>query len=397
MFLACAMVLTASAQEAVKKMVIENPWETAKQAAPVVVKLKKLKLPFEVKSAVVTLEGQEVACQLDDLDGDQRMEELVFLTDMPAKSRKEAQITLRATESSRSYTAEVYAEMLLSEKEGNHQPIRSLSVPGSSDVYNLLHHHGPAFESNLVAFRTYFDARQSVDIYGKQKRQLELKDTRFYPTPQQIADGYGDDVLWAGTTVGLGSLRGLKEGALTFIEPVELRTECIRAYGPLRTVVDIIDNGWQYGGGKLDMTARYILYAGHRDLEVQLTFARRLKKEEFATGLIRLDNPVIYNDHSGTAACWGDNWPYGPNDTIGHPKVTLGLAISIPRKFVTGEPANSQNILYTIGREGGEHLNYHLAFCSLREREGYRSADEWFGYVKALQTDVERPLNILFK
>ena len=124
--------------------------------------------------------------------------------------------------------AQVYAEMLLAGKErAERKEIQSLTVPGHVDVYNQLHHHGPAFESELVGYRVYFDHRQTVDIYGKRHKGLELNHTQFYPTDEDIRHGYGDDVLWAGTTVSVGSLRGFIDGMPTFIEPVERRTESI--------------------------------------------------------------------------------------------------------------------------------------------------------------------------
>lgn len=123
--------------------------------------------------------------------------------------------------------AQVYADMLLSDKVKGHKEIQSLSVPGGVDVYDNLHHHGPAFESELVAYRVYFDHRQTVDIYGKRRKGLELKHTEFYPTADDIANGYGDDVLWAGTTLSCGSFRGFLNDAPCFIQPVDMRTERI--------------------------------------------------------------------------------------------------------------------------------------------------------------------------
>ena len=43
-----------------------------------------------------------------------------------------------------------------------------------------MYHHGPAFESELVAFRAYMDNRQSIDLYGKKYQRLELAETNFY-------------------------------------------------------------------------------------------------------------------------------------------------------------------------------------------------------------------------
>ena len=60
----------------------------------------------------------------------------------------------------------------------------------------------------MIALRIYFDKRQTLDLYGKKRKGLEIKDTQFYPDKQQLLDGYGDDILWAGNALGLGALRG---------------------------------------------------------------------------------------------------------------------------------------------------------------------------------------------
>ena len=79
--------------------------------------------------------------------------------------------------------------------------ISSLTVEKGTNPYWQLHHHGPAFENKLVAYRIYFDHRQTVDIYGKYHQGLELRDTQFYPDSLQKASGYGDDVLWVGSAL----------------------------------------------------------------------------------------------------------------------------------------------------------------------------------------------------
>lgn len=388
----CCMLLCA--QEMTYNITLSNNWNESKEYEPVVLNLNDLKLNFTPKSATVWVENEEIASQLDDLTGDFVADELAFLVNMPANSKKKVKITFSSKKSNKQYPPQVYAEMLISDKKEKHPQIQSLTTPGTSYVYNNLHHHGPAFESELTAFRTYFDQRQSVDIYGKQKKQLELSTTQFYPTQAQIDEGYGDDVLWAGTTVGLGSLRGYDNGKLLNIEPVAWRTECIRAYGPIRTVVDIIDNAWEYQGKELNMTSRYILYGGHRDVRVELSFNEELEKEQFCTGIIKLEKAELFNNSKGLAACWGENWPYGKKDTIDHPKVTLGLGIYVPQKYINGEPENVENVLYLIGAAGEKNLNYFITFSTVRENFGYKNSQEWFSYVEQWENNLNHPLII---
>lgn len=68
-------------------------------------------------------------------------------------------------------------------------------------------------------------------------------------------------------------------------ETVTFRTECILAYGPIRTIVDVEAKDWEYQGSDLTMTQHYILYAGHRDLRAETFFTESLMEEIFCIGV----------------------------------------------------------------------------------------------------------------
>ena len=93
--------------------------------------------------------------------------------------------------------------------------------------------------------------------------------------------------------------------------PVAFRTERILAYGPIRTVAEVEAKGWEYQGKELTMTHRYILYAGHRDLRIETTFAEPLEEETFCTGVQNImgNETVSYSDHKGLVGSWGRHWP----------------------------------------------------------------------------------------
>lgn len=246
------------AEELVRTVEVSNEWKTGKQDEPVVLRLSDMSPSFRVRSATVWDGTKEIPSQLDDLDGDRKADELAFVLDVPAQSVKKLKVVLSSEKTDRTYPARVYAEMLVSDKNGKHVPISSLTIPGTSNVYNQLHHHGPAFESDQVAYRIYFDKKQTVDIYGKFNKGFEIRESQFYPTDEQLARGFGDDVLLVGNSCGVGALKGWDGKKATHIEPVASLTETIRAYGPVRTVTDIVSTDWQYQGSELQMTVRYI-------------------------------------------------------------------------------------------------------------------------------------------
>jgi hypothetical protein len=398
----CSSAADIRAEEKTFTVTVSNEWDEPRENEPVVLDVKGLKCGFEIASAVVTEirggdalpagEQAEVASQLDDLDGDLLADEIAFVTDVPSRSAKTFRMVVSSGGKQKRYPSRVYAEMLVSDKNGRHVPISSLTIPGTSNVYNQLHHHGPAFESELVAYRIYFDWKQTVDIYGKFNKGLEIKESQFYPTDAQLARGFGDDVLLVGGSCGLGTLKGWDGTKATHITPVESLTESIRAGGPVRTVVDAVSTGWQYQNAVLQMTVRYILYAGHRDCEVQVAFHRPLKRELFSTGVLRIKESVSSSDHKGLIACWGVDWPV--NDTVKYAKETVGLAVSLPPEIVRSEISDRVNLLYQIGAEGKQGFTYHITFTSMKETFGYKTPEAWFEHAGKWKEYLQHPCRV---
>lgn len=393
--LLCCLSFNGRAQEISFKVEVNNTWKKAKNDEPVVIKLSEINPGFRVRSAVVMEGNQEIPSQLDDLNGDRCADELAFLTDLPAKGKKLFTVTLSATKTDKTYPARVYAEMLVSDKKGKHVPVHAVTIPGTSNIYNQMHHHGPAFESELVAYRLYFDQKQTVDIYGKFNKGFELKESQFYPTDEQLARGFGDDVLRVSGSCGLGTLKGWNGQKATHIEPVDTRTERILSYGPIRTVVEIEVTDWQYQGSELNMTHRYTLYGGHRDVLVETFFKAPLKEEIFCTGVQDIKGSVAYSDHKGLVGCWGTDWPV--NDTVKYAKETVGLGTYIPQKYVKAEVKDKPNYLYTVGAKGSQSFYHYITFTSMKETFGYKTPEAWFAHIREWKEELEHPAKITIK
>lgn len=365
---------------------------------PVAIPLEDANQP--VKSALVTCNGKEIPCQLDDLDGNGIYDELFFLTDLSGRDKKVFTVNLYAEGSPREYDPKVYVDMMLTNKkikESNKQDlyISSLTVDRGVNPYSMLHHHGAAFENELVAYRIYFDHRQTVDIYGKYNKGLELKKTQFYPDNSQKEAGFGDDVLWVGNTLGLGTLRGWDGSKPTMIEDVEHRGQRLVARGPLRTIVEVKDEAWRQQPGSVptDMTTYYTLYANRRDCRVDVCFGRNVSDLQFSTGVINVKNSTEYSDKKGLRGCWGTDWPVSEKDSAGHKRETVGLGICLPANNIESElGADKDNYPYVV-KISGDHLTYHISFCSDNESFGYHSDKEWYAYLeewkKILYADVK--------
>ena len=390
----CSPMAAQTDQSQELQVTVSNPLKNDRSDVPVVISLRDQ--PLSVASALVTRNGQEIPCQLDDLNHDGRFDELCFLTDMKKKDKQTFHILLTETGKPREYPAEVYVEMMLSNKkikESNKQDlyISQLTVENGVNAYWMIHHHGAAFESKKVGYRIYFDHRQTVDIYGKYHQGLELKDTQFYPDAQQKTAGYGDDVLWVGSTFGVGALRGWDGKKPTMLEDVAHRSQRLISRGPLRTIVEVKDEGWtpQPGMQPITMTTLYILYAGHRDCAVEISFDRPATDYQFATGIINVKNSTEYSDQKGLRGCWGTDWPVSEKDSAGHKRETVGLGIRIPQRYVVNElPANKDNYGYVVATADNQ-LRYDIVFGSDNEDFGFHSAETWYAFLQSWKRELE--------
>lgn len=392
--LAGGLSALAQGQEKKIEVIVENPWNAEKVDEPVVIDLSSLGAGFTVKSATVFDGTNEIPSQLDDMNGDTRADELAFVINLPASGKKTLNVTLSSLKSDKTYPARVYAEMLFrTSKKNKYAKGYAIYADGASDTYNVQHHHGAAFESELVAYRIYFNEKQTTDLYGKFHKGLELEESQFYPTDEQLKRGFGDDVIKVNSSCGAGTLRGWDGTQSTLIKPVAVRGQRILASGPVRTIVDAEVKGWQYQNKELNMINRYTLYAGHRDAQVDVLFDAPLDKEVFCTGVQNITGHAdMFSDHNGLVASWGTDWPV--NDTVKYKKETVGLATYIPKKYVVKETFDKENFLYTISAPGKSSFRYYTSFTSCKETFGYPDKEKWFAYVQEWKKALEQPVKI---
>ena len=296
-FLCCLAIVSLMAYaEQTIKVTVENPTKDVRMDAPVVIQLANLGI--DVRSAMVIDGEKEIPCQLDDLNADKRFDELCFTTDLGKREKKTFEVTLYDKGKPRQYDSRVFIEMVLRNYQGKAKNqhdfyISELTVDRGVDSYRIQHHHGIAFESELTAYRIYFDQRQSPDLYGKRHKRLELRETQFYPDDDQLANGYGDDVLWCGQTFALGAFRGWDGQKSVTLDDAEHLSQRIIARGPVRVIAEMVCDEWNAptstpNAKPITLRQRFTQWAGHRDVQVEEKFSRPVADYEFSTGIINV-------------------------------------------------------------------------------------------------------------
>lgn len=389
---AALLPLMAGAQTSRLDVAVTNTLDFDRTDAPVVVSLDST--PFAVSSAVVKVGGKEIASQLDDLDRDGRADELAFVVDIPANGHLEVDVELSAEGKQKAYKPRTFSQMLV---RGWHEvpvSIGDISVDGNCDSYTLLYGHGVMFESELNGYRIYFDPKQTLDPYGKFTKQLELEQSQFYPTDSMVAAGFGNDVLMVGETCGIGALKGWDGKGATHVAPVARRWQRPIASGPVRAIVEIGADGWEYAGDKLDMRQRFTQWAGHRDVDVDVDFSRPLSEDaEFAVGVQEIfgDESTHHRGPWGTVASWGRYWPMG--DTVLYKKEWIGMATYVPERYAKLSAADKGGHYYIMRAPAHTHINYSTMFTSEHEGAwGYPDAEAWYAVLPKWKQEKDAPL-----
>lgn len=264
---------------------------------------------------------------------------------------------------------------------GKHPRIMSITYPGDAnllDMYNSIYGHGAVIENPWVAYRVYMDNRQSLDLYVKATPRTELDVIGFYTTPEQMQQGYGCDVLWAGQSIGAGSFRGYRNGTPLTIDTVASRTQTVIS----SSEIEVSDKDRIFNGHPIQMTQRYSVKRDTRDLFVEIELNGYEPDDIFATGIQKLEsdnNGFILP--TGVAGSWGSNVP-----DKNHPELVeqagLGIVVNPENIVRTLEDELKYLVLVKPDKEG--KIRFRVMAAGDRERSGYRSADVWLNHIKTI-------------
>ena len=284
---------------------------------------------------------------------------------------------------------------------------------GKNDTYHSLHHHGVAVESELMAYRIYFDKKQTIDPYCKRTPQLELAKSYWYPNDSLLAEGYGDDILRVSGTVGVGSVKYWNGKKHVHIEPVKERSERIVSQKKDQATIEVSVKGWEIptakrsysdSGRVTDMTVRYTLKAGHRDMRCDVLVSEPV--EGLCTGVQTIpakgpnDQSQITNyqlENGVLLASWGTDWPV--NDSAKYAKETVGLAVFIPHPYAGEIVQDKSNLLCLLKQSqittalpiernhksqmcATAHFYLTCVGVTKENHPAATTAEEWFEYLR---------------
>lgn len=370
----------------VLKLLVTNPTDQSRLQQDIVVSvadLKRIDPDFKASDIVITtseaatweedaatVQTTELPSQVDDLDGDRKLDEIAFQIDLAPRQARVVTIA--------------YGE------PSTIQRLRS-SYPERTHAKFTMKFDGLAWESELTAWRLYFDKRNAIDIYGKRRPGLYLE---MFGLPEYVyhdESPLGRDIYRIGDAIGIGAVAALVGGKVVKVSDVTDRAWRIISCGPVRTIVELTYKGWAVAGHKVDLMSRMTQWAGERGFDHPIR-AQGADGLTLITGITRkpgledkvtpatADFPVL------TRSWWGHQVvKTGATATEELPDQNLGIAIIAAGKESRPLPDDALNflvqpsfsngdarwhVLAAWDQEGGENMTVSALTAPAKYRNG---------------------------
>jgi unsaturated chondroitin disaccharide hydrolase len=313
--------------------------------------IKKIAPDFKATSLIVTTSDastleedalvnstKQLPSQADDLDGDGKLDEILFQVELkPGQTRI---VTL------------AYGDI------SNMMRLKHKYSPSTHAKFTTKY-EGMGWESELNAWRLYFDQRNAIDLFGKRRPglYLELFGTPEYDYHEEVP--IGRDIYKNGDAIGIGSVAALADGKVLKVSDVSERSWRIVNTGPVRAMVELKYKGWKVGGRTVDLVSRISQWAGDRGFQHHV-MASNPEGLVIVTGIPKKPAVVKVSpvpDNRVTAfGTWGAQvLKPGASASDSLPDQNLGLVILVPATAQeTAAPEDKANNLVKIPLKNGE-------------------------------------------
>ena len=301
---------------------LANPLPLSRTQEPVVINLQEIAAKdFPGKSCVVVDPGAEpdspchvesggndTPSQVDDLDGDGRPDQLVFLATLAPSQKK----TYYVYYTEKDVPPFVYPRrtQIVDFRRADANTLFAIESDVLAFRFNRTVPGAPAFVGDLLGKNRRFPGGYTLHLYD-QKLPLWNYGNRPFHEYANLTP-VGQCLLAPFDTpgqLGMGSILARQDGGWTMAQTgrVETRARMI-VDGRIRSVGEIATLGWQVGNGIYDVTARCAMYAGQRYLQYDLEVtAKKGQGGQFAVGLMRLENERHdIQQQAGRLSLWGE-------------------------------------------------------------------------------------------
>ncbi|MCH7409351.1 DUF4861 domain-containing protein [Belliella sp. DSM 111904] len=332
-------------EESSPQILLKNQSSIDLKDKGVIIDFKDLKSEANKFLHIADAEGNSVAYQIDDVNGDGIPDQLFMLVDLKADEEKSLDITW--------VDSQPKFEQRTAVRFGKRDDIDQPVTPRQEDLffshelpksmgYQPYQTDGPSWENDKVGFRHYFDGRNSKDLFGKKTSKMSPKDVGVNDKGEvednyHVMEDWGRDILAVGNSVGLGGITLLKDdqparlGVLVDEEMSNIYQSSfkIMAEGPIRSIMEFEYRDWDAFDRKYPrIVERVSIVPGMYAYKNEVMFEGLHGDEHLAVGLVN-----IHNDKGIKEITDFDDWVIlMTHDAQGYDKEwIIGMALILPK------------------------------------------------------------------
>lgn len=245
--------------------------------------------------------GENLPCQVDDVDGDGNWDELFVPINMAPKKQKIVILTfvdpaeypvfknrtnLRLGDASRPDYPELHsAERLAGISYDNYSGITGAAFQME----------GVAWENDRVGFRNYLDQRNGMDIFGKLTGEMVLDNVGRAGSPSyHEPDFWGMDILKVGTSLGAGGIGYLYNDSIYRVGDSGSGNYQSVFEGSQRSRFRFNFENWDVDGNKVDVIQQIEISAGKHYFQSSVSYSGADINMELVVGIVNMKSKKLH-------------------------------------------------------------------------------------------------------
>lgn len=239
----------------------------------------------------ITHPGDTVAAQFIDSNEDGAWDEVIVNVSTAAQATEVFEVRWLSPDTYPSFEPRSRVYLGVSEgRDGRFIPVDQETRPTDHEAQSkpyLYQYEGPGWESERVAFRSYFDSRNGKDIFGKAQPGLKLSSIGRGENYHQIND-WGMDILKVGASLGAGALAIQKDDTLLRLGATTSAHFQILSNGPIRSSLKLSYIGWEVMGDSYSLEEIITINAGDRGYQSDIRLTPGYETDTLVAGLVDL-------------------------------------------------------------------------------------------------------------
>ncbi len=388
------------------KVQAENPLSISRNNEIIQLKISavKEKYPSFNENAFIVKSGtKEVPSQLEDIDADDKNDNILFLASFSPKEKKVFTVEYSAQGSiKKSYEKRTQAQLGVKKdyklengiySGGKFVNEDSVSVPANHFAHDALYRaEGPVWESDLIAYRFYLDSRNRTDIFGKKTNDLIVHKIGVNDLVSDSKESYtnmldwGMDIFKVGETLGIGSIAAWMDDKPVTVSNVEKVVCRISVNGVIQSDVVTKYMNWKVNQNKYDLLSNLSISAESRLTKVNISLNKQLP---LCTGIAKHENTNFIKSAGNND--WQYIALYGAQSLSGD---SLGIAVFYKESDFNKVVEDSLNQIVVF--KPAKKVKYYFAAAWQKEPDGIKNQDEFNAYLKNTSLKLSNPILVTF-